>query len=317
MIVTSGVMQGLSLVTATLTHPGETVLVEQPTYLGMLHVLSSYGAHAVGVPVDDGGVQFDALEAAIRQHRPRFFYTMPAFQNPTGVCLAPERRAGLLALAEQYDLYLIEDDIYGTLAYDSRPEPALRSLDPDGARIIYLSSLSKVLTPGLRIGYMVVPPHLREAILYRRQAMDLSGPPLLQRAAAHFLHRGRFRPHMERVTPKYRERRDELLRVMAQRMPAFARWTKPHGGFSCWVTIPAGCAPPDLHHRALMHGIAFTPGEAFMVEPDGQTHLRLCFGGLSPELIREAVTILGRLLEPGALRSPVRLRAGVEERPVV
>jgi DNA-binding transcriptional MocR family regulator len=139
----------------------------------------------------------------------------------------------------------------------------------------------------------------------------------LQRAAAHFLHRGKLKAHLERVNVKYRERRDELLRVMAQKMPAYARWTKPKGGFCTWVTLPSDCVPRDLHHLALTHGVAYTPGESFLTEPDGFVHLRLCFGGLSPELIRESVTILARLLDPTLARPPSRLRTSGDERPIV
>lgn len=316
-IVVSGVMQGLSLTTGLLTRPGDTVLVEEPTYLGMLHVLNTFGVHAQGIPMDADGVRLDALEAAIRQHRPRFFYTIPNFQNPTGICLSMERREAVLRLAEQYDFLIIEDDIYGPLAYDAKPLPAMRSMDRSGNRVIYMNSLSKVLMPGLRIGYVVAPQALQDALVFRRQASDLSGTMLIQRATAHFLHRGRFKPHLERMLVRYRERRDETMRVLSSRMPSYVTWTRPAGGFCTWVTAPTHCVPRDLHHLALTHGIAFTPGEAFLTEPDGALHLRLCFGGLSPELIREAITILGGLMGSTTPRAINRMRSGIEERPVV
>jgi DNA-binding transcriptional MocR family regulator len=139
----------------------------------------------------------------------------------------------------------------------------------------------------------------------------------LQRATAYYLQRGRFKPHIERMNIKYRERRDELMRMLALRMPRIAQWTHPKGGFSCWVTFPADSLPPDFYQLALTHGIAFTPGEAFLTEPDGYRHMRLCFGGLSPDLIREGITILGRLLDPKAPRLVRRLPASIDERPVV
>jgi 2-aminoadipate transaminase len=164
---------------------------------------------------------------------------------------------------------------------------------------------------------MVAPPAMQDSLLYRKQASDLSGSMLIQRAVAHFLHRGRFKPHLERMIGRYRDRRDELMRMLSLRMPAYATWTRPTGGFCTWVTVPSHCVPRDLHQIALTHGIAFTPGEAFLVEPDGYSHLRLCFGGLSPELIREAITILGHLMDPSSARTINRLRTGADERPVV
>jgi 2-aminoadipate transaminase len=316
-IITAGVMQGLSLTTGVLTRPGDCVAVERPTYLGMLHVLNTFGVNAVSIPMDEHGAQIDALERLVRERPIKFFYTIPTFQNPTGICLSPERRQRLLDLARRYDFMILEDDIYGFLSYDGKPPPAMRSLDPDGERIIYLSSLSKILMPGIRIGYIVVPPALREQVLFHRQAIDLSSPMLLQRATAYYLRRGRFKPHMERMNIKYRERRDELVRMLALRMPKGVQWTQPTGGFSAWVTLPGDSIPPDFYQTALTHGIAFTPGEAFLTEPDGYRHIRLCFGGLAPELIREAITILGRLLDPKSPRLVRRLPANMNERPIV
>lgn len=317
-LITSGVMQGLTLAARCLgTGVGDCVAVEQPTYLGMLHVLNSLGVTACAIPMDSEGVRLDALEKIAQEKRLKFFYTIPTFQNPTGACMSLERQRGLLDLARRYQFMIVEDDIYGFMALDDKPPLALRSLEPDADWVIYLSSLSKVMMPGIRMGYMVVPSRLRETVLFHKQAIDLSSSPLIQRATAYYLRRGRFKPHLERTLPKYRERRDELMRMLALRMPSYARWTQPSGGFSAWVTFPTECVPPDLHHVALTHGIAFTPGEAFMVEPDGNSHIRLCFGGLPPELIREGITILGRLLDPHTVRTPTRLRASLGERPVV
>lgn len=316
-IITSGVMQGISLTTGCLTRPGDYVAVERPTYLGMLHVLNTFGVNGIGVPIDQDGVQIDVLERIVKERKIKFFYTIPTFQNPTGISLSPARRERLLELAHRYNFLIVEDDIYGFLSYDEKPLPAMRSMEPDSQHIIYLSSLSKVLMPGIRIGYMVVPPSLRDQMLFHRQAIDLSSPMLLQRATAYYLRRGRFKPHVERMNMKYRERRDELMRMMALRMPKTAQWTHPKGGFSCWVTLPGDSMPPDLYQTALTHGIAFTPGEAFLTEPDGYRHMRLCFGGLSPDLIREAITILGRLLDPKSPRIARRIPAAMDERPVV
>jgi DNA-binding transcriptional MocR family regulator len=300
-LITQGVSQGLSLLTGLLARPGDVVAVEQPVYLGLLHVLNTHGVTPVGIPLDNEGICLEALEQAIQTHHPRFVYTIPSFQNPTGTTISPQRRDGLLALARRYKLPIVEDDIYGLLAYDDAPPLPLKAFDTSD-QVIYLSSMSKTLMPGLRMGYMVVPEQFREPIVLHRVAHDITSPTLLQRALANFLHRGRFKAHIERAIPHYRARRDELLNALAQKMPASACWTRPAGGFCCWLTLPR--VPADFHQRALRQGMAFTPGDVFLVQPDENTHVRLCFSGLSPDLIREAITILGRLVEETTLTSP-------------
>jgi len=294
-IVTSGVSQGLSLVSHALANPGDVVAVEQPTYLGVLHTLKARGVQAVGVPLDDEGPCLDALEQVIMEQRPRFFYTIPRFHNPTGICIAPSRQRELLALAERYDLTIVEDDIYGRLFYDSPPPPPLKALDR-GEWVIYVESLSKVLMPGLRIGYVIAPPSLHKRLLSLRRANDLCGPPLLQRAVADFLHKGRLKAHIRRMLPIYRERRDVLLRALQYWMPDSARWTRPAGGFCCWLTLPGSDALRDLYPAALSHGLVFTPGEVFLAEPDDQVHLRLCYGSQTTGMIREGIALLGDLV---------------------
>lgn len=209
---------------------------------------------------------------------------------------------------------MVEDDIYGLLSYDDAPPTPIKAFDQHD-QVVYMSSMSKMLMPGLRIGYMVVPEALRERLVLYRQSQDLSSPTMLQRALASFLHRGRFKVHLERVIPHYRERRDELLRTLPQKLPASATWTHPTGGFCCWVTLPR--LPADFHQLALHHGMAYTPGEVFLAGPSAQTHMRLCFGGLAPELIREAITILGMLLDKTSMSSTSPLRGLSHRLPLV
>jgi len=313
-MVTSGVSQALSLLSGCLARPGDVVVVEQPVYLGMLHVLNALGIKAVGVPLDEEGLRLDALEQVIREHQPRFIYTIPHFQNPTGACMSVPRCKDLLALAGRYDVPIVEDDIYGLLAYDEAAPLPLKAYDTS-EHVIYLSSMSKTLMPGLRIGYMLAPSKLRERVLLYRQAHDISGPHLLQRALANFLHRGRFKIHLERVIPEYRARRDELMLALAHKMPSTAQWTRPTGGFCCWLTLPR--LPADFYQQALRRGMAFTPGEAFLIEPEEQSHIRLCFGGLPPQLIREAITILAALLEQSSAPLSERMRGLSHELPLV
>jgi 2-aminoadipate transaminase len=294
-IVTSGVTQGLSLVTRALAAEGDTVLVELPSYLGLLNVLKAEGVQAVGVPRDEEGPRLDALERLATKHRPRFFYVLPTFHNPTGQTISPDRRRDLVALAVRLGLTLVEDDIYGRLSYDGPAPLPLLAHNPDG-QILHLGGLSKMLMPGLRIGYLVAPPALRGRLLALRRATDLCGPIFIQRAIAEYLQRGRLQQHLRRVIPHYRERRDTLLRALDRWMPPSVKWTRPAGGFSCWVSLPQHAALDGLYRLALDRGLAFTPGEVFFAEADEQQHLRICFAAQQPEVIREGVALLANLL---------------------
>ncbi len=294
-IVTNGVTNGMALATDLLARPGDSVFVEQPTYLGMLNVLATRGVRAVGLPTDGEGLIIEALEAALRRERPAYLYTIPTFHNPGGASLSPARRAALLELAERYSLMIVEDDIYGRLAYEGAPPLALKSADRSG-RVIYMSSFGKSLMPGLRLGYVVTTPDLIGRLVYLRQAQDICSPPLTQRALAIFIEQGWWHAHIRRMLPRYRERRDALLQAMERFFPAGVSWTRPEGGFACWVSLPANIAVPELYMSAIARGVAFTPGPVFSATPEPQPHLRLCFSAEPPERLADAVAILGGLL---------------------
>ncbi len=294
-VVTSGVTQGLGLIARTFARPGDAVIVEQPTYLGALSVFGAYGLRAVGVGMDEDGMRVDELEPLIVAHRPRFIYTIPTFQNPTGVCLTPARRAALLALAERYRVPLIEDDIYSLLRYEGAVLPALKAQDPGGL-VVYVSSLSKCLLPGARIGYCVGAPSVIARLVEAKQTDDLCSPPLLQRAIAIFLQRGALTSHLRRALPHYRERRDALLDALARWLPAGLRWTEPAGGFSSWVTLPPGVSSADLYLAAVERGVAFAPGDVFFAGPPPRPYMRLSFSTQPPHVIAGVVQILGDLI---------------------
>ena len=304
-LVTSGVTQSLSLVAQTLCRPGDSVLVEQPTYLGVLHVLKAHGLHVIGVPLDAEGPKLDVLERLVGQHRPRFFYTIPSFQNPTGLCMSLARRQALLALAERQNFLLVEDDIYAPLAYDQPAPHALKALDNTGM-VIHISSFSKTFMPGLRLGYMVAPPPLHQNLLTMRRATDLCSPPILQRTMAGFLAARGLQKHLRHVLPIYRERRNAMLAALQHRMPPSVTWTKPGGGYCCWLTLPRHHALSNLHQLTLERGWAFAPGDVFLVEPSTNYHLRICFGNQGVETIRTGVEILGNLIRECLQRPDLR-----------
>ncbi len=293
-IVTSGAMQALSLVTQALAQPGDRVLIEQPTYVGLIHILTTYGLKPISVPMDDEGPDLAAMERALKHDRPRFMYTIANYHNPTGQSMSPQRRRDLLALAAKYKLPILEDDVYGFLGYDGIPSPALKAEDPNH-QVIYISSMSKIMIPGLRVGFMVAPPEMVNRLLSLKRAADLFSPMFIQRALAAFLHQGRMRSHLRRMIPIYRGRRDALMQALAHYMPEGVTWTRPAGGFCTWLTLPQDNMTV-LYQAALQRGLAFTPGQAFMTEPGIDRHLRLCFGSQSSEDIDEIVALLGQIM---------------------
>ncbi|MDX1994209.1 MAG: PLP-dependent aminotransferase family protein [bacterium] len=293
-LVTQGAMQGLSLVTQALAQPGDRVLVENPTYLGMMHILKTYGMQPIAMPMDDDGPDLAALEQLLRRERPRFMYVIPTFHNPTGYVMSAQRRTDLLALAARYRLPIVEDDVYGLLSYDGPSPLPLKALDRDGI-VIYLNTMSKVLMPGIRVGMMVPPPEFVHRLLSLKRAADMFSPTFIQRALASFLHQGRFRSHLRRVIPIYRSRRDALMQALAHYMPDGVTWTRPTGGFCTWVTLPQDNMTA-IYQTALRRGLAFTPGQAFLTDNTSDRYFRLCFGSHPSDEIDEIVALLAGVI---------------------
>ena len=310
LLITSGSTQGLSLLIHALTQPGDKVLVEEPAYFGLLALLHTRNIQPVTVPVDDDGPDIEALRRIMVRDRPRFFYTMSRFQNPKGISMSRRRRDEVLELAERFGLLLIEDDIFHPLAYDGEHPPPLKTDDRNDL-VVYLDSFSKTLLPGLRVGYLLAPPPLRDRLAMLLQVDTMGNPPLLQHALAEYLRRGQYAEHLRRVIPQYRERRDATLDALQRSLPGGTTWTKPRGGYCCWVTLPAGGMFDDLRRAALQQGVAYTPGEVFLTRPDDRTHLRLCFGGVKPRAIREAIDTIGKLVCERMECRPAPSRSGL------
>lgn len=315
-LVTTGATQALSLIVQALCRPGDSVLVEHPTYLSFLNILHANGVNAVGVPMDEGGCTIEALERLAIQTRPRFFYTIPVHHNPTGISLATERRAALLDIANRHGFYVIEDDIYARLSYDTPAPPALLAED-QREHVIYVSSVSKVLMPGLRIGYVTAPPAILRRLLDLRRATDLCGPNLLQRALADFLRDDGLRRHLRRVLPVYRERRDALLLALDETMPEGVHWSRPDGGYCCWITLPARPEFDDLYSAALRQGWAFAPGRVFLAEPGAEQAVRVCFGQYPGSILRAGVEALAGLIRERMELSEPLIHPVPEWRPFV
>lgn len=299
-LVTVGGLQGLALVCRALAEPGEEVLLEEPTYLGLLGILKQFRLKPLPVPLDLEGPRLEVLEALLKRHRPRFYYTIPGYHNPTGLRFQESRLQRLLELAKTHRFILVEDDTLGLLSYEkSPPVPLLAQAQQMGleAQAVHLASLSKVLMPGLRIGYLVASSALLERFIPLHNVSDITGPPpLLQRATAQFIRQGGLKQHLKQVLPLYQKRRDVLLQALERHMPRGVYWSHPEGGFSCWVSLPRLFSNLELYHQALSQGVAITPGEAFLVQADETMHFRLCFGAQTAEGLEEGVKELAKLI---------------------
>jgi DNA-binding transcriptional MocR family regulator len=291
-LVTTGSQQAIGLVAGVLLDPGDSVLVENPSYLAALQCFSFARARLVPVPCDDEGLQPDALPELIARHAPKFLYLVPTFQNPTGRTLPGERRRQLAEIAAEHGLWLIEDDPYGELRYDGAPLAPIAAYPGARDRTVTVSSLSKVLAPGLRIGWLRAPDALLRPLAIAKQAADLHTSTIDQLAARTSLQAADIDEHIARLCAEYRRRRDALLDGLAGALPAGSTFNRPAGGMFVWARLPAGWDAAQLLVAALRHDVAFVPGAPFFaVDADTRT-LRLSFTTHTPEQIVEG---LGRL----------------------
>jgi len=294
-LVTSGAQQGLELTFRTLLDRGDVALVEDPTYTGALSVLGSIGARVVGVPADADGLLPDAFAAALERHRPRLVYLQPTFQNPTTRETTTPRRREVVDLARRHRCAIVEDDWAGDLRFEGDGQPTLHALD-GGRNVVHLSSFSKKLMPGLRIGWAVAPPEVARRIEALKQIGDCGTSPLLQCALDRFLRDGALDGHLVRVRRAYRERRDAMLASLERHLPAETTWTRPRGGLFVWVTLPDEVDGDELFVAARREGVTFSRGSLFHLDGRGRNTLRLAYAAVAPERIDEGVAILGRLV---------------------
>ena len=307
-LITSGSQQGLDLAARVLALPGETVLTESPTYLGALDVFQSHGLDVVGVPVDEEGMRLDRLEEILVQRNPRIIYTITAFHNPTGTTMTERRRRGLLRLADQYGVTILEDGVCSELCYEGRLPPPVRALD-EGRRVVYINSFSKTLLPGLRIGYVVASGRTRERLTAAKRATDLFTSSLLQRSLWDFLEEGHLAPHLGVIRKAYAARRDAMFSALARYLPPGARWTRPAGGLCLWVTLPPPIDTAQLYLTAIDHGVAFAVGAVFFPQHPTSASLRLNFAAHPPERIGEGLRRLGQAVREELARSTDRQRS--------
>ncbi|MEW2414253.1 PLP-dependent aminotransferase family protein [Streptomyces sp. NPDC046866] len=282
LLVTTGSQQALALITSALVDPGDTVLVENPTYLAALQSFGMAGARVVPVPCDDEGILPNALEQLVARERPKLLYTIPTFQNPTGRTLPGARRGEVAGIAARRGLWLVEDDPYGDLRFEGRDIPWLAAHPGAEDRTALLGSFSKILAPGLRLGWLRAPAALRRAAAVAKQAADLHTSTVDQLAAAHYLATADLDAHIARVRTAYRTRRDALLAGLAEALPPHSTWNRPEGGMFVWARLPEGHDATALLKAAIHHDVAFVPGAPFHTgTPDPRT-LRLSFTTHTP-----------------------------------
>ena len=298
-LVTEGSQQGLDLVARVLVDPGDTVLVERPSYVGATSAFRASRARMLDVRLDDGGLDIDHLRARHREclasgAPPKFLYVIPSFQNPSGISHALERRRALLEAARALDLLVVEDDPYGDLYFEAAPLPTLRSMDPE--RVVYLSSFSKILAPGLRTAFLMGPEEILAKVEIAKQSANLCGSGLDQRVILACLRRGLIEEQKARIRPYYRAKRDAMLAALEAGMPAGVRWTRPEGGLFVWLTLPEGMDAEALLADAVAEGVAYVAGAPFHVDGGGANTMRLTFAKEDAPTIAEGVKRLARVV---------------------
>ncbi len=299
-VITPSSLLAFSFVMKHLFREGGAAAVEAPSYDRTILVLKDLGAEVVGVPMDDDGLELDRLEALLTgERRPRVLYTIPTFQNPSGRTLSLERRRALVELAQATGLVLFEDDPYGLVRFEGEPLPSLYEL-AGGRGVLYASSFSKTVAPGLRVGYVVLPEDLAGPVEKVANATYIS-PPLLPQAAIHeLIRRGAFEPNLERTREVLRARRDAMLDALAEHFPAGSRWNRPGGGYFLWLDLPAGVDAAALLARAEEAEVTFVKGSDFYADSGGEESARLAFSFPSVEEIHEGIGRLGALVRETA-----------------
>ncbi|MFC3997835.1 PLP-dependent aminotransferase family protein [Nocardiopsis sediminis] len=295
-IVTTGSQQGLSLAATVLLDPGDTVLVEEPGYLAALQCFRLAGARIVAVPTDDDGVLPDALAEIVRRERPKFLYLVPTFQNPTGRTLPTARRDAIAAVAADQGLWIVEDDPYSELRYGGDPITPIAAREGARDRTLLLGSFSKIMAPGLRLGWLYAPESVRRPFAVAKQAADLHTSTIDQAAAAAYLATTDLAAHVSRLREAYRPRRDAMLAGLPDALPEGSTWNKPDGGMFVWAKLPEGADTTPLLRKALDHDVAYVPGAPFFAQNPDPATMRLSFATPTPEEIGEGVRRLGEAL---------------------
>ena len=296
--LTNGAQQGMALLSRLLLDRGQTAVIERVTFTGVQQVTAGRGAAVRLLPTDlSTGADMDALEEALREEpRPRLIILIPDFHNPLGVSLTAEKRRRAAGLAAAYGVPLLEDDPYSALRFEGEPVPPIKAFDTAGM-VLYLGSFSKLIAPGIRLGWIVAPAELTTPLTVLRESIDLESSGLMQRAVAAFLERGHLEPHLARLTAANRSRCKALTAALETYLGDIATWTRPEGGLFVWVTLPPDVDTWESFEPALKLKVAYIPGAAFDVAGGSRNTLRLNFSNVSPDRIPSAVERLAQALK--------------------
>jgi len=299
-LVTTGGIAALDLICKVLLDPGDLVIVGEPAYLAALHVIRSYQGRFAGVPLDDKGMQSDALKSTLEDLqreslRPKFIYLVPSFQNPTGVTLSEKRRKRIVEIAVEYNVPIIEDAAYRDLRFEDQAPPLLASLDPQN--VIHINTFSKIFNPGVRIGWVTAPQELIETLALAKQGQDQCSTTIGQYVTLAFASRRLIERQRSRAVEIYRRKRDAMLAALESYFPKSAHWTKPQGGFYTWVTLPKEIDTEALLPRSIEDAsVAYGAGPAFYHNRSGKEHMRLCYSYVPDSQIEEGVRRLAHLM---------------------
>ncbi len=299
-LITTGGQQAIDLVTKTFVDPGDVVLAEGPAYAGALTTFSSYETDVRHVHMDSDGLVIEELEAmldrlAVEGRRAKFLYAVPNFSNPGGTTLTLERRRRLVEVAAERDLLVVEDNPYGLLRYEGDPLPTLLTLDEGRGNVVYLGSFSKIISPGIRTGWVVAPNAIYQKMVFGKQATDLCSSPLNQLFVHGFVASGAWRDYVARLCDIYRSRRDAMVQALSEEFPDDASWTVPEGGFFVWATVP-GIHTGDMLAKAIGENVAYVRGDAFYQDGQGVDSMRLSFSAVPEERLVEGVRRLGSVI---------------------
>ncbi|WP_386044357.1 PLP-dependent aminotransferase family protein [Tumebacillus lipolyticus] len=293
-MITSGSQEALQMTTAILAQPGDSIAVEMPTYFGALHLFQSLGLHLIPIPVDQEGMRVDVLEGILSRSRPRFIYTVPTFHNPTGTTLSEARRSQLLALSDKHGIPIVEDDAYRHLHFDQEPPPPLKALDR-GGNVIYINTFSKVLFPGLRLGFVAANRPFMERLM-RYKELSISTNTFVQHALWSYLQKGSFEAHLDRARKVYQRQATVMEKHLRNLLPKGISYAMPTGGFYFWVSLPEQVSPQELLGRAIMQNVVFATGDMFLSRQTEQPYIRLCYSHETESGIEKGMQILSSLL---------------------
>ncbi len=297
-LLTNGSQQALDLVGKVFLNEGDAIITDEPTYLGAIQAWNPYRPKYITVPLDKQGTRVDKVEEVLKEHKDvKFIYVLPNFHNPAGTTLPLERREKLVEIAAKYSIFIIEDDPYGELRYEGEDLPPLISLHKEN--VIYLSTFSKTLAPGVRLGWIIAPEQVIRKLVIAKQGSDLHTSTFIQYIVYDICHRGILKPHVKKIRKVYRERRDVMLKAMEEHFPKEGfTWTHPEGGLFLFVWMPEELDSQKLFERAVKEaGVAFVPGSAFYPNGGGNNTMRLNFSCMPPERIKEGIKRLGRILK--------------------